>query len=76
MKWSSCLIGEPQMSLESLGTRQVQRVASSITNDDSHPLHGEFQLLPSGRRFTVPRGKTKQYRNSSVAAANVHLNGL
>ena len=56
------------MSLESLYTRQVQRIASSISNDDSHPLPSS-----PGRRFTVPRGKTKHYRNSFVPSAIVHL---
>ena len=72
VKWSSRLIGESQLSLETLYTRQSQRIASYISHDDSHPLSGEFQPLPSGRRFKVPRWRTQRYRNSFVPI--VHLN--
>ena len=51
VKWSSKLIGESQLNPASLYTRQVQRVVSSILNDCLHPLHIEFQLLPSGKGF-------------------------
>ena len=69
IKWSGRLIGETQLSLESLYTKQLQRLASSISNNVSHPLASEFQLLPSGRRFIVPRSRTTRYRNSFVPAA-------
>ena len=74
IKWSGRLIGESQLCLESLYTRQLQRLASSISNDDSHPLASEFQLMPSGRRFRVPRSKTRRYGNSFVPAAVSLLN--
>lgn len=34
--------------------RQLQRLAGSILEDGSHPLHGERQPLPSGRRYVMP----------------------
>lgn len=74
IKWSGRLIGEPQLCLESLYTRQLQRLASSISSDASHPLASEFQLLPSGRRLIVPRTLTTRYRNSFVPAAVSLLN--
>lgn len=74
VKWSGWLIGETQLCLESLYTKQLQRLARSITNDVSHPLASEFQLLPSGRRFTVPRIRTTRYRNSFVPVAVSLLN--
>ena len=74
IKWSGRLIGEPQLGLESLYTRQLQRIASSISSDDSHPLSCEFQPLSSGRRFNVPRSKTTRHRNSFVPAAVSILN--
>lgn len=76
IKWSSRLLGESQLSLAALYSRQVQRVVTSILNDDSHPLHCHFRLLPSGRRFVVPRCKTQRYRNSFVPAAVIELNRL
>ena len=66
VKWSSQLTGESLLSPASLYIRQLQMIASSILNDDSHPLHSEFQLLPSGCRFLVPKCKTKHNRNSFV----------
>ena len=58
MKWCSRLIGESQLSLESLYTRQLQRIASSILSDDSRPHASEFQYLPSCRRLRVPRSRS------------------
>lgn len=69
IKWSSRLIGEPQLSLESLYSRQLQQIASSILSDDSHPLVSEFQHMPLGRRLRVPRSKTTCYRNSFAPTA-------
>lgn len=53
-----------QLSLESLYSRQLKRVTDSILNDDSHPLHTEFQLIVSGRRFIFQKCRTKWYKNS------------
>ena len=76
VKWSSRLIGEQQPNVETLYTKQVQRLTSSILNDSSHSLHTEFQLLPSGRRFIIPRCKTKRHKNSFVPAAITLRNKL
>ena len=74
VKWSGRLIGESQCDPASLHTRQLQQITSLILKDDSHPLHSEFQLLPSGRRFIVPRCRTQQYKNSFVPAAITQMN--
>ena len=66
VRWASRLIGEPQLNLGTLYTRQLQRLVGSILEDGFHPLHGEFQLLPSGHRFRMPAGNTKRYRGSFV----------
>lgn len=66
VKWSSPLMCESQSDPTSLYTRQLQQKGTSVLNDDSHPLHSEFQVLPSGRRFLIPRCKTKRYKNSFV----------
>ncbi|KAK0140220.1 CMP-N-acetylneuraminate-beta-galactosamide-alpha-2,3-sialyltransferase 1 [Merluccius polli] len=58
VRWASRLIGEPHLNLETLYTRQLQRLVGYI-KDGSHPLHGEFQPLPPGRRFKMPAGNTK-----------------
>ena len=54
VKWSSRLIVEPQLNVETLYTKQLQRLCGSVLKDSSHPLHNKFQLLPFGRRFTIP----------------------
>lgn len=74
IKRSSRLIGDPQAGLETLYTRQVMRIATNIVNCSSHPLHEEFRLLPSGRRFRVPSGRTKRFRSSFVPSAINILN--
>lgn len=76
VKWSSRLIGDPQLNVETLYTKQLQRITSSILNDSSHPLHTEFQLLPSRRRFRIPRCRTKRHKNSFVPAAITLRNEL
>ena len=65
----SWLIGEPQFCPAFLYTRPLQRIATSILNDDSHPLYSDFKLLLSGRRFLVPRCRKKRQKNSFVPAA-------
>ncbi len=87
VKWSSRLVGESQLDPTSLYTRQLQRMATSILNDDSHPLHSEFQRLPSGRKFLIQGVKqsvcqmtkckcTKRYKNSFVPTVLTVLNKL
>jgi len=40
-----------------------------ILKDPTHPLCDQFVLLPSGRRFLMPRVKTNIYKRSFVPAA-------
>ncbi len=74
IKWAGRLIGEPQLTMSALYDTQLQRKASCILEDCSHPLHGEFQLLPSGCRYVLPRSRTKGYRSSFVPTAIAMLN--
>ena len=46
-----------QKQLSDLHTQAVERKTNSILLDPSHPLHGCFELLPSGRRYRVPLAK-------------------
>lgn len=73
VKWSSWLI-ESQLFPAFLYSRQLQRIASTILNDDIHPLNFEFQLLPSRQRYLVPKCKTKLYMNSFIPVAIIELN--
>ena len=74
IKWAGRIIGEPQLTMAALYDTQLQRKASAIRNDCSHPLHGEFQLLRSGCRFVAPKGRTERYRSSFIPTAIVMLN--
>lgn len=76
IKWSNRLIGNPQLSMDSLYNRQLFRISHNILSEESHPLYDEFHLLPSGRRFQVPSCRTKRYRSSFVPCSIVALNNL
>ena len=54
VKVSSKIIGVQQSSLSVLYDRQVVRKANAVISDSSHPLHSEFQILPSGSRYGLP----------------------
>ena len=74
VKWAGRIIREPQLSLEELYKRQQHRLTGSILGDRSHPLYGEFQLLPLGRRYRLPVGDNNRFRFSFVPAAMSELN--
>lgn len=48
--------------------------ARSLLSDQSHPLAGQFVLLPSGRRYILPRCRTNRLKNSFVPVAIGLLN--
>ena len=52
--------------------------AQVIILDSQHPLHREFDLLPSRRRFYHPRGSTNRYMRSFIPSAiwPFKLNGI
>lgn len=44
-------IGHTQLHPGGLYARQLQRLAKAISEDESQPLHKDFQLFPSGEDF-------------------------
>ena len=62
----SKVVGAKQVSLNELYECRVVRKARRIVNDSSHVLAQHFELLPSGRRFRVPKFKTLRTKNSFV----------
>ena len=54
--------------------RAVLKKARQISVDASHPLNSEFELLPSGRRFRVPRVGRNIYKRSFIPHAIQVLN--
>ena len=52
------VVGERQEQLSQLYERRVVRKARVIVDDNSHILAKQHELLPSGRRFRVPKSNT------------------
>ena len=55
--------------------RTLKKVCA-VLGDQSHPLFKEFTLLPSGRRYVVPRCRTNRLKNSFVPVATGLLNNF
>ena len=49
------VVGERQEQLSQLYERRVVRKARVIVDANSHVLAKHYELLPSGRRFRVPK---------------------
>ncbi len=71
---SSCVTGSKQKSLGEFYQKQMLRRVESILSDSSHPLPAEFQMLPSGSRFKLPKLRTNRYKHSFEPAAILLLN--
>ncbi len=65
----STITGSVQLGLSALCERNVLRKYLTILDDKSHVLHLEFELLPSGRRYRVPKVRTVKASRSFVSNA-------
>uniref|UniRef100_A0AAQ4Q545 Reverse transcriptase domain-containing protein n=1 Tax=Gasterosteus aculeatus aculeatus TaxID=481459 RepID=A0AAQ4Q545_GASAC len=63
------IIKTPLPSLQSIYHRRVHRRAASIFKDPTHPQHGLFTLLPSGRRYRSAKCRTTRLKNSFFPTA-------
>ena len=63
-KTAGKIIGCPLPSLENIATSRGLNRAKTIMSDPSHPGHGFFQLLPSGRRYRSLGSRTNRLRNT------------
>ncbi|TWW66905.1 hypothetical protein D4764_20G0009370 [Takifugu flavidus] len=68
------VIGCRLPSIQDLYISRTRRHAGRITADPSHPGHGLFSPLPSGRRLRSIRTKTSRYMNSFFPSAIRLLN--
>ncbi|TWW56579.1 hypothetical protein D4764_08G0005660 [Takifugu flavidus] len=68
------VIGCRLPSIQDLYISRTRRCAGRITADPSHPGHGLFSPLPSGRRLRSIRTKTSRYMNSFFPSAIRLLN--
>lgn len=69
VKTAGKIIGRQQKSLDVLYSTALNRKAMSIIGDNKHPLHNEFELLPSGRRYRVPLANRNIYKRSFIPSA-------
>lgn len=52
------MMGQHKQELSSLYLSRAPQKVNKIAVDSFHPLHPEFQLLRSGRRYRLPKVKT------------------
>ncbi len=75
VKTAEKIIRTPLPSLQAIYHRRVHRRTASILKDPTHPPHGLFTLLPSGRRYRSVNCRTFRLRNSFFPSATRLLNG-
>ena len=68
------IVGVRQEHLTVLYERRVVRKASCIIQDRSHVLAHHFEVLPSGRRYRVPKFHTVRTKNSFIPKSIELLN--
>ena len=66
VKLCSKVIGAKQNSLCVLYDDRIVTKVKSIVRDESHILTQYFELLPSGRRFRVPRSNTQRLKKTFI----------
>ena len=54
----------------------VLKLANTIRKYPSHPLHGEYSLLPSGRRFRLPKMRMDKFKFTFVPRSINMLNNV
>ena len=62
----SKIVGVRQESLNALYERRAVRKARVMAVDESHGLSKYFELLPSGKRYRMPRFRTLRMKNSFI----------
>ena len=73
---ASKVVGVQLPQLQHIYDRRVRGKANHILNCPDHPLVGEFNLLPSARRFMPPMLRTRHARDSFLPVAIRNLNSL
>jgi hypothetical protein len=75
LKICSRIVGQPLEKLyDSAYYNNLLRLANNIVSDPNHVLHNEFELLPSNRRYRVPKFNKVRLKNSFVHQAILELN--
>ena len=73
---ASKIIGKKQKPLSCIYNEMLRKKSVKIINDPSHPLHREFDLLPSGRRYRIPMFNRSRniFKNSFIPNAIKAIN--
>uniref|UniRef100_A0AAZ1XIU5 Alkylated DNA repair protein AlkB homologue 8 N-terminal domain-containing protein n=1 Tax=Oreochromis aureus TaxID=47969 RepID=A0AAZ1XIU5_OREAU len=71
MKTAQCIAGAPLPAINDIYRKTYLKRAGKVIKDPSHPAHGLFTLLPSGRRYRSLRTKTTRYQNSFPTAVRL-----
>lgn len=74
VKIAGKVVGKPQLQFGELINGAVVRKVRQLSGDTSHPLHSQFELLPSGCRFRVPRASRNINKKSFIPHAIHALN--
>ena len=73
-KWACVVTGCELTTVYELYVTRVKSKVESILKDNSHPLHDEFVLLRSGRRYRMPKIRTSRYHDTFVPTAIKMIN--
>lgn len=68
------IIGLPTPNLTELNEKSINRLANSIVQDTTHPLHKYITPLPSGRRYRTLKFRRARLGKSLIPAAIAALN--
>lgn len=74
VKVCSKIVGTLLNDLYDLYKVRSLKKARAILADHSHPLWDEFMLLPSGRRYSLPRCRTNRLKRSFIPTAITIVN--
>ena len=74
VKVGSKIVGQRQIGLQELYECRVKQKAKRMYEDECHSLARYFDLMPSGRRFRVPKCNTVRFRKTFVPQAISMLN--
>ena len=74
VKLGGKITGEAMCSITHMSDQYTRNLAQKIIADQLHPLWSEYALLPSGRRYCMPRTRTKRCITSFVPRSIQLLN--
>ena len=70
------IAGVKFVNLQEIYEERIIKSAAKIVSDLDNPVHYEFILLPSGRRYTFPRCKSNRAMKSFVPSNIRFLNDV